>query len=264
MANNPKVCVIIAYWIGQSTQTVYRLLDQMMRVDAGTSFDVMIVCNGGDQKPFTLPQRFNALKPAVLNRENLGFNIGAWNHGWLSMPSYEYYLFLQAECFLKQPGWVSEFIFRMEHDPGLGLLGEVIMWDKMSWQYIRAATDRDLGLDWFKGEAIHPLDFYQQYLDQAGVPHGEVGAHLQSLILFTSGKVLKEIGGLLVGKTYREAVACEIGISALVQAKGYRISKVKDEPFHLIGHTQWTRLDRIKRTLRSKVVTFIKQLLCRK
>jgi len=255
----PRVCVVVSYWTGHKLQILERLLGQMLKFNAGLPFDLVVVCNGGDQHPLVLGDRFNSLKARVINRENTGYNLGAWNAGWEVASGYDYYLFLQDECFIKKAGWVSEFVFRMENDPGLGLLGETIMWDNMTWKYVHLATDRDLGLDWFKGEDIHPLDFYQYYLKDHNIPPGELGAHIQTLIVFTSDQILSEIGGLPVGNTYREVVACEIGLSALVRSKGYRISKVKDQSYTLLGHSQWTAFDRMKRKTRAYVVGSIKR-----
>jgi len=261
--SQPSVCVVVSYWVGHPRQPLYRLLRQMQRMNAGIAFDLVIVCNGGDRQPLQLPNRLQSLRPTVLNRVNQGYNLGAWNYGWQAAPGYDYYLFLQDECFIKRPGWVSEFVFRMQNDAGMGLLGETIMWDNMTWEYVRIATDRDLGIDWFPGEAMHPLDFYQHYLRQRGIPLGEIATHVQTLICFSSGAVLTQLGGLLVGTTYREAVACEIGLSALVRAKGYRISKVKDAPYTLLGHLQWTWGDHLKRQLRHSAATLVKQILGR-
>src|SRR5262245_54711626 len=104
----------------------------MKRIDAGAPFRLIVVCNGGDVKPLRLGSEFDSLQPLVLNRENSGFNIGAWEHGWRSAKEAEYFLFLQYECFVKAPGWVSEFEYRMDHDAGIGLLGESLTWDRQS------------------------------------------------------------------------------------------------------------------------------------
>jgi hypothetical protein len=255
-----KTCVVVSYWVGHSLKNLLSLLAQMMRVDAGTSFDLIIVCNGGNEQPLILPSKFDRLRPRIFNRENRGYNIGAWEYGWRISEGYQYYLFLQEECFLKTEGWVSEFEYRMALDCGIGLLGEAMMWDRMSWKYIREATDRDLGLDWFAGEPMHPLDAYRSFLSQRGIPLGEVGSHLQSLVLFTSGQILSEINGFPTGMSYREAVACEIGISRLVDAKGYRISKIKDHPYALIGHRQWTKAYVLKMKARQILLNGLKQL----
>jgi hypothetical protein len=255
-----KTCVVVSYWVGHTSKPLLSLLTQMRRIDAGTNFDLVIVCNGGNEQPLSLPAQFDSLQPRIFNRENQSYNIGAWEHGWRRAEGYEYYLFLQEECFLKRAGWVSEFEYRISLDGGIGLLGEAIMWDRMSWEYIRAATDRDLGLDWFAGESMHPLDAYQAFLQQRGIPLGEVGSHLQSLILFTSRQILNEIDGFPTGMSYREAVACEIGISRLVEAKGYRISKIKDHPYALIGHRQWTKAYTFKMKVRQLLLNGLRRL----
>jgi hypothetical protein len=220
----------------------------MLKVDAGCPFDVVVVCNGGDLRPLSLPESFKALRIQIFNRENTGWNLGAWEFGWRNAGGYQYYLFLQDDCYLKSAGWIVDFEFRIEHDSGIGLLGEEIMWDQMTWPFIRKATDRDLGpRAWPENEPIHPLDTYQELLIKRGVPPGEVGTHLPSLILFTSHKILDEVGGFpLIGASYREAVACEIGISRIIASKGYRIGRVKGEgsSFRLIGHAEWTKRHR--------------------
>ncbi len=238
----------------------------MMTLEAGSPFDLVVVCNGGDVQPLSLPNEFDPLRPRVLNRENTGWNLGAWDHGWRNSGDYQHFLFLQDDCFLKKPGWLGEFVFRFENDPGIGLLGEEIIWDEMTWSFVRKATDRDLGrLAWPEDEPVHPLDTYQALMKQRGVPPGEVGTHLPSLILFTSRKILEEVGGFpLIGSTYREAVACEIGISRAVAAKGYRIARVQNRSFGLIGHPQWTQGHAIRSRIWSEARDFLKKLGIRK
>ena len=140
------------------------------------------------------------------------------------------------------------------------------MWDEMTWPFVRKATDRDLGRSaWPENEPNHPLDTYQALLQARGVPPGEVGTHLPSLILFTPRRVLEEVGGFpLIGSSYREAVACEIGISRVIASKGYRISRVKDRSFHLIGHRQWTPGHALRTRLWYQTRDFLKKLGLRK
>ena len=140
-----NTCVIICYYIGHSKRNLFYLLDQMLRIDPGAPFDTLIVVNGGDVKPLILPARYYSLRAKVINRVNHGYNIEAWDIGWRMNTTYEYYLFLQSECFLKRAGWISDFEFRMSRDAGIGLLGEVFFWEQKTWPFIREATDRDLG-----------------------------------------------------------------------------------------------------------------------
>ena len=266
MPEKPKTCVVVSYWTGRPVKDLHKLLRQMKKIDAGTRFDVVVVCNGGDVKPLSLPALFDDLRPRVFNRENTGWNLGAWDHGWRVAGIYDHFLFLQDDCFLKKPSWLLDFVFRAENDPGIGLLGEAIMWDEMTWSFVRKATDRDLGkLAWPDSEPIHPLDTYQELLRKRGIDPGEIATHLPSLILFAPRKVLEEVGGFpLIGSKYLEAVACEIGISRAIAAKGYRIAKIKDGSFHLIGHPQWTQGNRFRTQLWYRTRDFLKKLGIRK
>jgi hypothetical protein len=44
--------------------------------------------------------------------------------------------------------------------------------------------------------------------------------------------------------SYQEAVAGEVGISRLIESRGYRISRVRNQSFEIIGHRQWTGVSR--------------------
>jgi hypothetical protein len=243
-SRQPKTCVVVSYWTGRPENNLRKLLRQMITFDSGSPFNVVIVCNGGNVTPLSLPTTFASLRARVFNRENTGWNLGAWDFGWRNAGKYDYFLFLQDDCFIKSKNWISDFEFRMANDPGIGLLGEEIMWDSMTWSFIRKATDRDLGrAAWPPDEPDHPLDTYQRLLKERGIPIGQVGTHVPSIILFTSRDILEEVDGFpLIGSSYRQAVASEIGISRVIASKGYRITRVKGEgnSFRLVGHREWT------------------------
>ena len=263
MDGKPRTCVIVSYWTAQPAKNLHRLLAQMQKIDAGAPYDLLIVCNGGLERPLILPVRFNSLKPRIINRENTGYNLGAWECGWRDADGYEYYLFLQDDCFLKRPNWVNDFEYRMSRDPGIGLLGESIAWDRATWSYIREATDRDLGRTaWRHDDSVHPIDACLALLEQHGIPPGETGSHLQSLILFTSRRVLAEVGGFpMMGTGYRGACATEVGISRLIESRGYRLSKVAECPFEFIGHSGWTNQgNKLKVSLRWRVSILLRRL----
>ena len=87
----------------------------------------------------------------------------------------------------------------------------------------------------------HPLDLYRRLLDQCGVPPGETVRHVPSIIMFSKRSVLEEVGGFpLFGSTYHDAIGTEIATSKLIESRGYRVSKVFDYSFHMIGHAEWT------------------------
>lgn len=242
MIGKPRTCVIIAYWIGEPQKQLHRLLREIRTIDAGVPFDLRIVCNGGDERPLILPPEFDDCGIDILNRENVGYNIAAWDHGWKADACHEFYLFLQSECFLKQPGWIEAFEFRMLRDAGVGLLGERVEWDRLGWTFIRDSTDRDLGPTvWPADEAQHPIDAYKELITKAGIPLGEVGTHVPTIIHFTQRQILEEVGGYpFFGPSYRQAVGAEVGFSRLVESRGYRVCQLKGGAFEYIGHRQWT------------------------
>lgn len=216
----------------------------MERIPSGVPFDVVIVCNGGDIAPLELPQRYSEMRVRVINRENTGWNLGAWEAGWRAVEGYEYFLFLQAECFIKSSDWLFRFEHRMDLDTGLGLLGERLMWGGMTWQYAKENTALSFAQN---HEIIGSFDLYQENLRKNGIEKGLLGEHLVSIILFTSNRVLERINGFLpLGDTYIEAVSCEIGLTKKVESIGLRVSQIGDDAFSLIGHSQWTTLDRFK------------------
>jgi len=239
--SRPKTCVVVSYWNGRPASKLHRLLAEMRKVDPGAPFDLVVVCNGGDKAPLRLPARFDDLRPRVLDRENVGFNIAAWEHGWRADPGYDYFLFLQDDCYLKRASWLSGFESRFELDPGIGLLGELVAYDQMSWDYVRKVFYTTFWADpseWT--EPAHPIDTYRALFDRRGIPWSDLANHLPSIILFSSRRILEEVGGFpYFGPSYREAIAGEFAISRLVESRGYRISKVTDYPFDLIGHPQW-------------------------
>ena len=262
LSDQPRTCVVVSYWTGRPPAPLYRLLGQMKRVKAGSPFDLVVVCNGGDVAPLTLPARFAALGPRVFQRENTGWNLGAWDHGWRSAGVYDHFLFLQDDCLIKAPNWVHDFEYRVENDPGIGLLGEMVMWDKQTWTYVRTATDHYLGRGgWPVDEPDHPLDTYQRAMRERGIDPGVLGTHLPSIVLFSSRRVLEAVGGFpLFGSTYRQAVTSEIAISRIIEAHGYRISMVTNHPFSRIGHPQWSE----PLPLRARAKALLKRLGVRK
>ncbi|WP_435021348.1 hypothetical protein TA3x_002326 [Tundrisphaera sp. TA3] len=257
-----RTCVVVCYYIGEPIGPLFRLLKQMGKVDPGAPFDVVIVVNGGDLKPLTLPPQFAGLRARVINRVNHGYNIEAWDIGWRASEGYDYFLFLQSQCFLKAKNWISDFEFRMARDRGVGLLGELYFWEHKTWEFIRESTDRDLGPSiWPAGEPLHPVEAVKTFIEGHGLPATELGTHLSAIILFTSRAVLEEVGGFpLVGATYRQATAGEVGFSRVIEAKGYRLSRIRDRDFSVIGHRQHTRAHQVKDRLMNNARSFLKKL----
>jgi hypothetical protein len=122
---NRSVCeenlVVISYYDQRPIDTLFALLDQIRSVDPGAPFDVCVVVNAEKSTPTRLPDRHNGIE--VLHRENRGFNVGAWQHGWQAKPDYAFYLFLQDECVIRRPGWLAAFA-NAARKPRAGYAGE--------------------------------------------------------------------------------------------------------------------------------------------
>ena len=94
---------------------------------------------------------------------------------------------------------------------------------------------------WPANEAQHPIDTYKELIQGAGIPLGDVGTHVPTIIHFTSCDILEKIGGYpFFGPSYRAAVGAEVGVSRLIEARGYRVCQLKGHQFAYIGHQQWT------------------------
>jgi hypothetical protein len=245
--------VVVSYWVERGPRHLFRLMKQLFGYEAGASFSLTLVCNGGDEKPIGLAGRFAGLGIKVLNRENRGFNIGAWDCGWRSTQGYENFLFLQDDCFVVRRGWLRGFLNAMSREPDIGLLGESFRrsWDR-PWEELKRLGHNSFakGHD-VAGRSMRRVDLYLDFLDRHSIPPGESARHLQSLVLFAPRRVLAEMGGFPLGESYGEAIASEIAISKKVESKGYRTALVGPRPFYYFGHRGWprNRLQRLRRKL---------------
>jgi hypothetical protein len=225
---------------------------QMRRLPAGRPFDLVIVCNGGGLTANDLPPPPEGVALRIVNRENQGYNIGAWDAGWRAAPGHDYYLFVQDECRLRRPGWLAAFEERHRSLGAPALLGETVMWPDMTWEDVLASERRDFIPSYADPKAETPVEMYRRLLAEMDIPEGPVATHLQSLVLFADGDLLSRMDGFPNRTPYREAVACEIGISRKAAALGAQLARVDPEAsFSVIAHPEWVgrglRMKRLRR-----------------
>ncbi|NET03019.1 MAG: hypothetical protein F6K61_21225 [Sphaerospermopsis sp. SIO1G1] len=238
--------IIISFWYERSISPLFNLLSQIRVIKSGDVFDVLIVCNADSNLDnFATLSELENLNVKYLIRENTGFNIGAWDYGWRNFPNYDYYLFLQDDCFIVRPLWLKAFVDKFYQSPQIGLLGESLNW-KCSWEELAQSSYNQIHRDhMLGGKPIKRIDLYRQFLMQNQIPEQETADHLQSIILFTSRSILEKIDGFIIGKNYGEAIASEIAISKKVQALGYQIQSVNPNScYHYIAHPQWFKRKR--------------------
>jgi len=242
MASVGPTMVIISYWVEREAKSLFSLIEHLFGCEAGAPFSLTVVCNGGDERPMGLPRRFAERGVNVLNRENRGFNIGAWDFGWRAEKGHEHFLFLQDDCYVVREGWLGGFLEAMNRGSNIGLLGESFRrpWSR-PWEELKGpehnvfAKGHETG-----GRRMRRVDLYLDFLWRRGIPPGESARHLQALALFASREVLTEIGGFPTGGSYGESIGAEIAISKKVEAHGYSTALAGLRPFYYFGHREWT------------------------
>jgi hypothetical protein len=245
MPHTPEALVVIAHYDARPATALIQLLDSLRTEPAGWPFALRVVVNQSGAAPLVLPERHRDLQ--VLYRENLGFNIGAWDFGWRRAPAYERYLFLQDECRPVHTPWLRPFMRRLAHRR-VGLIGESwfaarpISWEAQAAEYAGQHPGREnffhFASHWLRGQGIDP---------------GRHVDHLQSLVLATRREVLEGISGFRIGKDKEEAIAAEIGISRAVAALGLRCEQLGFFPFSRFLHPQWQAQIAAARTKRALI-----------
>ena len=217
--------VVISYYDQRPNEMLLALLDQALSISAGAGFDLCVVVNAENVNPTALPDRHKTVQ--VIHRENRGFNVGAWQHGWKANPCYDFYLFLQDECVIRRPGWLTA-IAEAARNPKVGLVGEGIdcyeSWETFDrcWPPI--------------AEEIHKMAAEQ------GIPLGARPDYVQTLIVGARREVLEQTGGFVVGDGKMSACAGEILTSVRARSLGLRNVQIAWRPFEYIRHPQWDDL----------------------
>lgn len=238
MAAAPRTLVVVSYYDARPRRDLDALLGELATVPAGAPFETLVVVNQTQAQPTVVDTALPGLR--VLHRENRGFNIGAWDHGFRSAPDHDRYLFLQDECRLTRPGWLLPFLLRLAR-PEVGLVGERLnpAWQAPWSELERRFAGHTLADHRVDGAPAERLPAYRAFWRRHGIDPGECGDHLQTLVLATRGDVLTRIGGFPSGADYGEAIAAEIGISKRVQMLGLSVEEVGPRPFTWITHPQW-------------------------
>jgi hypothetical protein len=233
--------VVISHYNAWPTDQLVALLDQIQEIPSGHPFRCLVVVNQAVDRPLELPAEHASVE--ILYRENTGYNIGAWDHGWRTASPADYYLFLQEECRIVRPDWLGSFVRQLSRS-GVGLVGESLAWPGLKWNRLDYLF---IACEYQSGPVEPPISFIdgvRRYLDSKGIPIGKTGEHLQSFILGTRREVLEAIDGFRIGHTKGDAISCEIGISRAVASKGLAIKQIGILPFRYILHPQWTHLDK--------------------
>jgi hypothetical protein len=216
-------------------------LDQLLAQLKPHGMRVLVVINSDDEKTSQVQRESPRL--SVMHRPNLGMNIGAWSDGYLHMPDFDYYLFLQDECRIENGEFLDAYLDEFGKDENLGMLGESInpKWLK-DWQSLRRSgfnvfsPEHSIG-----GIPVPRVDFYLHCMKAWGIDPGETARHLRSLVWFLPGEMMARLQGFPQGRNKGECIAAEIGVSRKVEQLGYSVSQAGEMPFSYIYHTEWQR-----------------------
>ncbi|MFT3755794.1 MAG: hypothetical protein QM769_07565 [Pseudoxanthomonas sp.] len=235
-----KPLVVISHYDRRSAEPLVGLLDSLDRFPAGADYERVISVNatGAPPLPASLRQRVHG----VLERPNVGMNIGAWDAAWRHWPGRPVYLFLQDECFAVREGWMTLALQALEAS-GVGMAGESPnpAWDN-SWDALRKGPGKAELPEHFIGDrSANRVDVYLHHMRRYGIDPGEGGRHLRSLVWAMRGSVLELIGGFPQGGNYGECIAAEIGVSRSVLAHGLALGMIGPSPFHAFRHLEWNQ-----------------------
>lgn len=232
--------IVVSYYDRRPIEPLWRLSQSLRLFDFGRSADTCIVINRTGDHKIVLPDMLSLI--GVLERENLGMNIGAWDAGWRRFNGYQTYIFLQDECYPIRDGWVAALASAAE-EPDTGLVGESINtgWDQEWGQLRNAQAMVQLPEHLVDGRPANRVDAYLNFFDRKGIPYGTGGRHLRALVWAARRTVLDRMGGLLIGGNYGECIAAEIGVSKRVEAQGLAVRQVATESFYYIRHQEWNQ-----------------------
>lgn len=239
MSSTARHLVVISYYDRRSYEPLRSLLTSMQRFDAGLPYAILVVVNRDAAGPLHLPVSAPA---TIVERQNTGMNIGAWDHGWRTSPMYDGYLFLQDECYAVRPGWLSTMAAAADKE-GVGLVGESFNekwfrpWDELRQIWTAYAMREHL----IHGKPANRVDVYLDFLRRVGVPAGKHGGHLRSLVWYLKRAVLEKIDGFPIGRNYGECIAAEIAVSKRAEALGLHPVQATPEPFYYLRHLEWVQ-----------------------
>jgi hypothetical protein len=219
------------------------LLSQLRDVPAGMPFDTVVVVNRAVDVDLAIAPKYPAVE--VCYRENTGYNIGAWNHGWRRFPSHDLYVFLQDECLIARRHWLRHLSARALAGPGR-LVGECLVDPAETWAESQSCYESFYASRGFEPSRwdveqgdLHTPSSIRRFLHQQGIGAQATMRHLRSLVLCAPARLLEDMGGFPCGDTYREAVGAEVGCSQRASALGYEVRQAALLPFTYVIHPQW-------------------------
>lgn len=218
-------CVIVSYYDGWPNDNLIVLLRRLAAHTSQAGVEIRVVVNSDTGIFPMLPSDVHDTHMEV--RENTGFNIGAWDHGWRRNPGFDNYIFLQDECVVASEDWLGTYR-RLLGQRNVGVVCESLVFWK-SWEQLRSKWP----------------DAYEECLRleiDLDIALGRSPTHAQTLALGISAACLNATDGFLVGQDKVAAIATEIMFSRQCIDRGFRIVQSAWRPFQYFLHPQWVSM----------------------
>ena len=232
---NKKIIIVISYYKARPKNFLNNLIFKLKTFN----IDIALVINDDNVLKTKIEKTSNFFK---IYRSNVGMNIGAWNECYQLFSDYDYYLFLQDECFILNNNFLDEYIKELSKS-NIGMTGECInlMWNR-NWSVMkRSKLNYNIKFP-LKNLKISRVNYYLSCLKKWNIYPGDKASHLRALIWGFNNNCLKKINGFPIGKNKDQCIAAEIAVSKNVEQCGFYISQINSTPFKFIGHNEW-RLD---------------------
>jgi len=228
----------------------------MQQFEAGLPYDLVLSANGSDYSP---PSELTSRFRTIFVRENVGYNLGAWDYAWRRLSDYKWFLFLQDDCQIIRHRWLYRFQRRFDSVRDCGLVGEYLprFYDR-PWS---DAEDEVLTVTRTASEAerLRAIREYRHQLNRWGIPEGQTARNVTSVVHYTSRRILELVDGYNIGRTKTEAIAAEIAFSRKIEAQGLRLVQLGRYRHSTISHPQWPSnhpLARLKRSISKRLPNF--------
>jgi hypothetical protein len=228
-----KTLIVVSHYDLRSKAILQDLINSLI----GGQCDIVVVVNNDDVDSV----HRDKFCPGVvrINRPNAGMNIGAWDCAFREFPDYEYYIFLQDECMVRNFSFIEAYIARLS-DAAIGVVGESINYKwSINWNLIsKSSLNYAVGLNNL-GNKVGRVEYYLYMMKKWGVEPGVTGRHLRALVWALRGDVLLKINGFPIGTSKEECIAAEIAVSKSVEQLGLRVEQVDVDAFKYIQHSEW-------------------------
>lgn len=237
MKPSRKTLIVVSHYDLRPKIILRELINSLIDSSVGNQYDVVVVVNKDDLNSIER----DIFCPGVIciNRPNHGMNIGAWDCAFHEFPEYEYYIFLQDECVVRNFLFIDAYLARLSNAK-IGMIGESInfKWN-MDWGLIsRSVLNYDVLINKF-GYKVGRVEYYLHMMKKWKVEPGVTGRHLRALVWALRGEILLKINGFPVGTWKEECIAAEIAVSKSVEQLGLRVDQVDADPFKYIQHSEW-------------------------